>query len=110
MIKAICDKCGKEVTLTHSEYGLEIPPGWVIKTAYRPIQADYDYRVFCHDCNPDIIRKAKAKEEEPCAHRQDGICHCPTNSFAPFKCPWTDPDIPKDQKSYFPCPDWEAVE
>lgn len=108
MIKAICDKCGKEVTLVHSEYGLENPPGWDIETQYNPVQHSYDYRTFCHECNPKRMRMHK--EQEPCAHRQDGICKCPTNSFAPFKCPWTDPDVPKDQKSYFPCPDWEAVE
>ena len=57
MIKAICDKCGKEFTLVYSKYGLENPPGWDIETQYRALQGDYDYRVFCRDCNPKIVRK-----------------------------------------------------
>ena len=50
MIKAICDKCGKEFILVYSEYGLESPPGWKMETQFCPLTWDYDYRTFCPGC------------------------------------------------------------
>lgn len=58
MIKAICDKCGKEFTLVYSEYGLKSPPGWNIETQYNPLKDSYDYRAFCPECKP----RKEAKE------------------------------------------------
>ena len=52
MIKAICDKCGKEFTLFYSEYGLKSPSGWNIETQYNVLQNSYDYRTFCPECKP----------------------------------------------------------
>ena len=49
------------------------------------------------------------REHRECAHRVDGICQCKDNPWCPFKCPWVDPDVPQDLKSYFPCPDWEPL-
>ena len=57
MIKAICDKCGKELTLVYSEYGLENPPGWDIEKQYNPLQRSYDYRTFCPECNPRKVQE-----------------------------------------------------
>lgn len=58
MLKAICDKCGKEFTLVYSEYGLETPPGWNIKTGYyTPLKRGYDYRTFCPECNPRKVEE-----------------------------------------------------
>ena len=57
MIKAICDKCGKELTLVHSEYGLKTPPGWRIETLYIPLQRSYDYRTFCPECKPRKVKE-----------------------------------------------------
>ena len=59
MIKATCDKCGKEITLRYFECGLENPPGWGIETQFRPLQRDYDYRTFCPDCNPRMVKKVE---------------------------------------------------
>ena len=60
MIKAICDKCGKEFTLLYSEYyGLESPSGWALETGYfTPLKRGYDYRTFCPECKP----RKEAKE------------------------------------------------
>ena len=52
MIKAICDKCGKESTLLYTEFGLRSPSGWRIETQYNALQNSYDYRAFCPECNP----------------------------------------------------------
>lgn len=53
MIKVICDKCGKELTLAHSYYGLESPRGWKIETGYySPLKRCYEYRTLCPECNP----------------------------------------------------------
>lgn len=58
MIKAICDKCGKEFTLEYSEYGLESPRGWIIEPGhFTPLKRGYDYRTFyyktfCPECKP----------------------------------------------------------
>ena len=58
MIKAICDKCGKEFTLLYSEYGLESPAGWNIETQYNPLKrCAYDYRTFCPECNPKKVKE-----------------------------------------------------
>ena len=54
MIKAICDKCGKEFTLVYSEYGLESPSGWNLKAGYIPLKRGYDYRTFCPECNRKV--------------------------------------------------------
>lgn len=52
MIKAICDKCGKEFTLVYSEYGLVSPSGWSLEAGYyTPLKRGYDYRTFCPDCS-----------------------------------------------------------
>ena len=52
MIKAICDKCGKESTLLYTEFGLRSPSGWKIETQYNALQNSYDYRACCPECNP----------------------------------------------------------
>ena len=52
MIKAICDKCGKESALLYTEFGLKAPHGWRIETQYNALQNSYDYRAFCPECNP----------------------------------------------------------
>lgn len=54
MIKAICDKCGKEFTLVYSEYGLESPSGWNLKAGYIPLKRGYDYRTFCPECSRKV--------------------------------------------------------
>lgn len=46
--------------------------------------------------------------EQECRHRKDGICTCPTNTFAPFKCPYADPEA-SQKEGYIPCPDWEGT-
>ena len=52
MIKAICDKCGKEFTLVYSEYGLVSPSGWNLEAgSYTPLKRGYDYRTFCPKCS-----------------------------------------------------------
>lgn len=48
------------------------------------------------------------REQAECRHRKDGICTCPTNTFAPFKCPYADPDA-SQKEGYIPCPDWEGT-
>lgn len=47
------------------------------------------------------------REQAECRHRKDGICTCPSNTFTPFKCPYTDPET--SQEGYIPCPDWEGT-
>lgn len=47
------------------------------------------------------------REQADCRHRKDGICTCPSNTFAPFKCPYTDEASQKE--GYIPCPDWEGT-
>ena len=58
MIKAICDKCGKESTLVYSEYGLKAPSGWSLENELTPLKRGYDYRTFCPECKP----RKEAKE------------------------------------------------
>ena len=59
-IKAICDRCDKEVTLKYSEpMGVKSPPGWEMETQFYPLTRDYDYRTFCPECNPKAVRKAE---------------------------------------------------
>lgn len=59
-IKAICDRCGKEITLIkYSELGLEAPLGWRMATQFRPLTWDYDYRCFCPECKSKMDRKAE---------------------------------------------------
>ena len=59
-IKAICDKCGKEITLKYSEpMGVKCPPGWEMETQFRPLTWDYDYRTFCSECKSKMDRKAE---------------------------------------------------
>ena len=57
MIKAICDKCGKESTLMYSEYGLKALPGWNIESQYNVLKNDYDYRTFCPECKPRKVKE-----------------------------------------------------
>ena len=57
MIKATCDKCGKEYTLLYSEYGLKGPDGWNIITQYSVEQNSYAYRTFCPECNPRKVKE-----------------------------------------------------
>lgn len=46
------------------------------------------------------------REQAECRHRQDGICICPSNTFAPFNCPYVDSEA---SEGYVPCPDWEGT-
>lgn len=48
------------------------------------------------------------REQAECRHRKDGICTCPSNTFAPFKCPYADPEV-SQKEGYIPCPDWEGT-
>lgn len=58
MIKAICDKCGKEFTLRYSECGLESPSGWSLENGwYNPLKRGYDYRTFCPECSPRKVKE-----------------------------------------------------
>ena len=57
MIKAICDKCGKEFTLFYSEYGLKAPSGWSLENELTPLKRGYDYRTFCPECNPRKVKE-----------------------------------------------------
>ena len=57
MIKAICDKCGKEYALLYTEFGLRSPSGWSIETQYNALQNSYDYRTFCTECNPRKVKE-----------------------------------------------------
>ena len=59
MIKAICDKCGKEIVLRYYNEGFENPQGWDLETQMSPLRRDMDYRTFCPDCNPRIVREAE---------------------------------------------------
>lgn len=59
-IKAICDRCDKEVTLKYSEpMGVESPPGWKMETQFCPLTWRYDYRCFCPECKSEMDRKAE---------------------------------------------------
>lgn len=58
-LKAICDKCGKEITLRYLEQGFENPSGWGMTTVFSPLTRDYSYRTFCPKCNPKVVRKAE---------------------------------------------------
>lgn len=57
MIKAICDKCKKEITLLYSEYGLKSPSEWTVITQYNPLEGSYDYRTFCPECKPRKVKE-----------------------------------------------------
>lgn len=57
MIKAICDKCGKEITLRYFDFGFENPRGWNLEKVYQPLEREWVYRTFCPDCNPRIVRE-----------------------------------------------------
>ena len=48
------------------------------------------------------------REWADCRHRKDGVCICPSNTFTPFKCPYTDPEI-SQKEGYIPCPDWKGT-
>ena len=48
MIKAICDKCGKESTLLYSEYGLKAPSGWSLENELTPLKRGYDSVSYTH--------------------------------------------------------------
>ena len=48
------------------------------------------------------------REQAECRHRKDGICMSPSNTFAPFKCPYADPEV-SQKEGYIPCPDWEGT-
>lgn len=57
MIKIVCDKCGKEITLRYFEQGLESLPGWDLVPHFNPLNKEYYYRTFCQECNPKVVRK-----------------------------------------------------
>lgn len=59
-IKAICDRCDKEVTLKYSEpMGVESPPGWKLVSQFNPLTWNYDYRTFCPECKSKVVRIRK---------------------------------------------------
>lgn len=59
-IKAICDRCDKEVTLKYSgPMGVEEPSGWKMETQFCPLTWDYDYRTLCPECKSKMDRKAE---------------------------------------------------
>lgn len=61
-IEAICDRCGREITLKYCELGgVEEPSGWRLITQLNPLKRDYDYRTFCPECKAKIWPK-KAEE------------------------------------------------
>lgn len=61
-IKAICDRCDKEVTLKYSEpMGMESPPGWKLVSQFCPLTWDYDYRTFCPECKSKVVRIRKGE-------------------------------------------------
>lgn len=57
MIKAVCDKCGKEITLKFSEQGLETLPDWDMETHFNPSKREYYYKTFCSECNHKSVKK-----------------------------------------------------
>lgn len=57
MIKAVCDKCGKEITLKFCEQGLESLPGWDMETHFNPSTREYYYKTFCQECNHNVEKK-----------------------------------------------------
>ena len=61
MIKAICDKCGKEITLRYFDQGFENPEGWDLEKQYLPLKREWAYRTFCPDCNPHIVKKVEGE-------------------------------------------------
>lgn len=61
MIKAACDKCGKEVVLRYLDLGLENPEGWDLEKQYLPLEHEWEYRTFCPDCNPKFARKVEGE-------------------------------------------------
>ena len=62
MIKIVCDKCGKETILRYLDLGLENPVGWDLEKTYLPLKYEWDYRTFCPDCNPRIVRRVEKNE------------------------------------------------
>ena len=59
MIKAVCDRCGKEITLKYNEQGLESLPGWDMEIHFNPSTREYYYKTFCQDCNPKSVKKSE---------------------------------------------------
>lgn len=60
-IKAICDRCDKEVTLEYEPMGMKSPPGWKIVPLFRPLTRDYDYRTLCPECKSKVVRIRKGE-------------------------------------------------
>ena len=58
MIKAVCDKCGKEITLKFSDKGMDLP-GWDMETHFNPSTREYYYKTFCQECNPKSVGKVQ---------------------------------------------------
>lgn len=63
MIKAVCDKCGKEIVLKFSDKGLESLPDWDMETHFNPSTREFYYKTFCQECNPKSVGKVEKKEE-----------------------------------------------
>ena len=61
MIEIICDRCGKKTMLKYYPQGFENPQGWHIETQSFPTRIDLAYKVFCPNCNPNIVRKEEEK-------------------------------------------------
>lgn len=57
MIKAVCDKCGKEITLKFSDKGLECLLDWDMETHFNPSTREYYYKTFCQECNHNVEKE-----------------------------------------------------
>lgn len=62
-IKAICDRCDKEVTLEYEPMGMKSPPGWELVSQFCPLTWDYDYRTFCPECKSKVVRIRKGERK-----------------------------------------------
>ena len=61
MIEAVCDGCGRRITLSLSldGCGFHFPRIWKIETQSYPDKDELIYKTFCFDCR---IKDSEAKE------------------------------------------------
>ena len=59
MIEAVCDNCGRRITLKCQPGGFELPEIWKLEFQYMPLERLYHYKAYCFNCRLD---KKEAKE------------------------------------------------
>jgi len=59
MIEAVCDGCGKRITLTisYGGMGFNLPSIWKIEAQNPSIEKAINYRVYCIDCRIENNKK-----------------------------------------------------